>query len=423
MTTIYLRSAKGSPLSNTEVDTNFSNLNTDKVEVSDAVSENVVNKIVKRDSAGNFSAGTITATLNGSATTSNLATNIIGGAAGSIPYQTSANTTTMLSAGATGRFLRSNGPNTVPSWEIGGLNSNNTVADILEYPLMTTTVNALVTQFDISTTKLAFNPARGSLIVDNVQLGGASYSTDHKLSVAGSASISGSVTAGGGFVGNASTVTNGVYTNTNQTISGNKTFSGTTTFSGTIDGIALVNKMFPVGSVYITATNTNPGTFLGGTWTQIGQGRTLIGVGTLGDDTYAAGNTGGAARVTLGINELPSHNHGGTTGNESANHTHSGSTSSAGSHAHYITNNATVWGGGANGNQGYISNNSDNTIKKSSLSDNRRNESTDAGAHIHTFTTDINSGSHTHSISAQGGGLAHENRMPYLAVYFWQRTA
>lgn len=422
MTTIYLRSTKGSPLSNAEVDANFSNLNIDKVEVSDAVSENVVNKIVKRDSAGNFSAGTITAILNGSATTSNLATNIVGGAAGSIPYQTGANTTTMLSAGATGRFLRSNGPNTAPSWEIGGLNSNNTVADVLEYPLMTTTVNALVTQFDISTTKLAFNPARGSLIVDNVQLGGASYSTDHKLSVAGSVSVSGSVTASG-FIGNASTVTNGVYTNTNQTISGNKTFSGTTTFSGTIDGIALVNKMFPVGSIYITAGNTNPGTFLGGTWTQIAQGRTLIGVGTLGSDTYAAGDTGGAARVTLGINEIPSHNHGGGTGTESADHTHSGTTTSSGTHSHYVTNSATVWGGGANGNQAYISNNSDNTIKKSSLSDNRRNESTDAGAHTHTFTTGGISANHTHAITAQGDGAAHENRMPYLAVYFWQRTA
>ena len=412
MTTIYLRSTKGSPLSNTEVDTNFRNLNTDKVEVSDAVSENVVNKIVKRDSAGNFSAGTITATLNGSATTSNLTTNIIGGAAGSIPYQTSANTTTMLSAGAAGRFLRSNGPNTAPSWEIGGLNSNNTVADVLEYPLMTTTVNALVTQFDISTTKLAFNPARGSLIVDNVQLGGASYSINHKLSVAGSVSISGSVTAAG-FVGNASTVTNGVYTNTNQTISGNKTFSGTTTFSGTIDGIALVNKMFPVGSVYITATNTNPGTFLGGTWTQIAQGRTLIGVGTLGDDTYAAGNTGGAARVTLGINELPSHNHGGTTGNESANHTHSGTTASAGTHAHTTPLSDGGYfqysgGGGISGTNRPLG--ADGTTSSD-------------GAHTHTFTTNGVSANHTHSISAQGGGLAHENRMPYLAVYFWQRTA
>lgn len=413
MTTIYLRSAKGSPLSNAEVDANFSNLNTDKIEVADAVAENTANKVVKRDVNGNFSAGIITATLNGSATTSNLATNIIGGAAGSIPYQTGTNTTTMLSAGAAGRFLRSNGSNTAPSWEIGGLNSNNTVADVLEYPLMTTTVNALVTQFDISTTKLAFNPARGSLIVDNVQLGGASYSADHKLNVAGAVSISGSVTASGGFVGNASTVTNGVYTNTNQTISGNKTFSGTTSFTGTIDGIALVNKIFPVGSVYITATNANPGSFLGGTWSQIGQGRTLIGVGTLGDDTYAVGNTGGSARVTLGINELPSHNHGGQTGLQSVNHSHTGTTSFAGAHTHSTPLNDGGYfsysgGGGSTGIAVPLS--ADGTTSS-------------AGSHTHIFTTGSNTTDHHHGIGTQGGGLAHENRMPYLAVYFWQRTA
>ena len=66
MTTIFLRSVKGSPLSTAEVDSNFSNLNADKLEISEAVVSNTPNKVVKRDSAGNFSAGTITANLNGS---------------------------------------------------------------------------------------------------------------------------------------------------------------------------------------------------------------------------------------------------------------------------------------------------------------------------------------------------------------------
>ena len=66
MTTIFLRSVKGSPLSTAEVDSNFSNLNVDKLEISEAVVSNIPNKVVKRDSAGNFSAGIITANLNGS---------------------------------------------------------------------------------------------------------------------------------------------------------------------------------------------------------------------------------------------------------------------------------------------------------------------------------------------------------------------
>ena len=180
---------------------------------------------------------------------------------------------------------------------------------------------------------------------------------------------------------------------------------------------------FPVGSVYITATNTNPGTFLGGTWAAIGAGRTLMGAGTLSPDTYTAGSEGGAARVTLTTNEMPSHNHGGATGTVSNDHTHSGVTSVTGNHVHYTTNNSNVWGGGAGGQQGYLSNNSDATIKKSTLADNRRNESTDAGDHSHSFTTGGISANHTHSVSFQGGGAAHENRMPYLVVHFWQRTA
>ena len=180
---------------------------------------------------------------------------------------------------------------------------------------------------------------------------------------------------------------------------------------------------FPVGSIYITAGNTNPGTFLGGTWAAIGAGRTLMGAGTLSPDTYTAGATGGAARVTLTTNEMPSHNHGGATGTVSNDHTHSGVTSVTGNHVHYTTNSSNVWGGGAGGQQGYLSNNSDATIKKSTLADNRRNESTDAGDHSHSFTTGGISANHTHSVSFQGGGAAHENRMPYFVVHFWQRTA
>ena len=62
MATIVLRNTKGTPLTITEVDTNFSNLNSAKYESSDAASANTVSKLVIRDSSGNFSAGTITAT-------------------------------------------------------------------------------------------------------------------------------------------------------------------------------------------------------------------------------------------------------------------------------------------------------------------------------------------------------------------------
>lgn len=60
---------------------------------------------------------------------------------------------------------------------------------------------------------------------------------------------------------------------------------------------SIKSAMYPVGSVYITYNNVNPGTFLGGTWVQFGQGRTLIGQGTGNDGStsmsFTANNTGG----------------------------------------------------------------------------------------------------------------------------------
>jgi hypothetical protein len=53
---------KNSPLTNVEIDTNFINLNSDKVETSDAVSSNVSEKVVRRDSNGDFSANVVTVT-------------------------------------------------------------------------------------------------------------------------------------------------------------------------------------------------------------------------------------------------------------------------------------------------------------------------------------------------------------------------
>jgi hypothetical protein len=72
--------------------------------------------IVKRDSSGNFSAGTITASLTGTAST---ATNIANGAAGSIPYQSGAGATTFVPAGSSGTVLTMS-PNNVPTWATAG---------------------------------------------------------------------------------------------------------------------------------------------------------------------------------------------------------------------------------------------------------------------------------------------------------------
>lgn len=48
------------------------------------------------------------------------------------------------------------------------------------------------------------------------------------------------------------------------------------------------DEIYPVGAIYLSATNVSPATLFGGTWKRIAQGRTLFGA----DDTdYVAGNT------------------------------------------------------------------------------------------------------------------------------------
>jgi hypothetical protein len=72
------------------------------------------NTIVARDASNNFAANTITATLFG---TANLATSVVGGAAGSLPYQSAANTTAFLARTATNNStLAFNSSTNAPFW-------------------------------------------------------------------------------------------------------------------------------------------------------------------------------------------------------------------------------------------------------------------------------------------------------------------
>ena len=73
----------------------------------DATSANTASKVVARDASGNFSAGTITATFSGNTTS---ATNIAGGAANQIPYQTGSGATSFITAASgTNTVLNFNG--------------------------------------------------------------------------------------------------------------------------------------------------------------------------------------------------------------------------------------------------------------------------------------------------------------------------
>ena len=79
--------------------------------------------------------------------------------------------------------------------------------------------------------------------------------------------------------------------------------------NNTLSFEAIFNRIYPIGSIYISTTDTNPGTLFTGTWEKI-ENRFLLASGS----SYQLGSTGGEATHKLTINELPSHTHNASAG-------------------------------------------------------------------------------------------------------------
>lgn len=177
-----------------------------------------------------------------------------------------------------------------------------------------------------------------------------------------------------------------------------------------------LDKIYPIGSIYMSTTNISPASFLGGTWSQIIDTFLFAAGGS-----YTAGSTGGSASHTLTINEIPAHNHTGSTASEGG-HTHTATTSSDGNHNH-TASSATAgehrhdgWGaithgsGSTAGAESYANVTSwreieDYNFMNSAGSHTHTITVGSTGDHTHTLTTSSN-GSHTHTvtISNSGGG-------------------
>lgn len=134
----------------------------------------------------------------------------------------------------------------------------------------------------------------------------------------------------------------------------------------------LIDKIYPVGSIYMSVNDVDPEVIFGGTWEQI-QGRFLLGTGS----GYGLGAMGGAESVTLTENQMPRHNH-----------------------------------------NPYL-----DTFKTDSFGQYIDN----AGSNTHGIapTGGYTEGKRvgTLQITATGGGQPHNNMPPYLAVNMWKRTA
>lgn len=128
---------------------------------------------------------------------------------------------------------------------------------------------------------------------------------------------------------------------------------------------ALLNMVYPVGSVYMSVNNVSPQVFLGGTWVAFGAGRTLVGVDTSQTEFNAVEKTGGEVTHTLTVDEMPVHHH---------------------SFIPYQgASGGGTWGWSASQGQ--------------------------PPSAVYNQTKDT------------GGGLAHNNLQPYITCYMWKRTA
>lgn len=148
------------------------------------------------------------------------------------------------------------------------------------------------------------------------------------------------------------------------------------------------------------------------------RGRTAVCIG--GGGAFASfGNQTGAETITLTTDQIPSHNHPGSSlsgataaSNGAHTHTVTGSVASGGSHRHGGTWNSCEGGNG------------DKEIKTFSGSTNWYTGY--AGTHTHSLTsaTALSNGAHTHSVTgtvsvaSQGGGLSHSNVQPSLVTQY-----
>ena len=139
----------------------------------------------------------------------------------------------------------------------------------------------------------------------------------------------------------------------------------------TLTGVtATIANAYPVGSLYMNASNsTNPATLLGfGTWSAFGEGRVLIGIDSSDTDFDTAEETGGSKTHTLTEAQLPSHRH------------------------QVGSNDSGTGTGGAAGNMELV-----------------RDAGTGNGPAVNSSFT--------------GSGDAHTIVQPYIIVYMWKRTA
>ena len=139
------------------------------------------------------------------------------------------------------------------------------------------------------------------------------------------------------------------------------------------------DKIYPVGSIYISTSSTNPSTIYGGTWERYGQGKTLVGLNESETEFSTVNKIGGEKTHTLTVNEMPSHNH----------------------DFRYSTDNAVTFYNAGVGKDG-----------------------TYTGDNFLGFSNSVSLfASYVVVLSNTGSSQTHNNLQPYITVYMWKRVS
>lgn len=164
-----------------------------------------------------------------------------------------------------------------------------------------------------------------------------------------------------------------------------------------------LDQIYPVGSIYMSVNAVSPSLLFGGTWEK------LQDVFLLGANNSNLGTTGGEQTHTLSVNEMPKHKH----EQESHNHTQNSHGHSPGSGRSFMT---------APTGSGWIevggSNVSGSGYHYVATKDSKNYNVYVAGSGNTTATNQSTVAKNKET----GGGLAHNNMPPYLAVNIWKRT-
>lgn len=179
----------------------------------------------------------------------------------------------------------------------------------------------------------------------------------------------------------------------------------TDTYKPLVD--ALLELIYPVGSIYMSVNDTNPATFLGGTWVRWGQGRVPVGVKEDDDDFKTPEKEDGEKKHQLITSEMPNHRH---KGQYSATHTYT-------DHAQTPTDPPSPV---IMVDQGTREVEVQYNVVKDNVSSTPYHSSGSGPINDIFYSYKVTS---TYGVADDGGDIPHNNLQPYITCYMWKRTA